>query len=451
MSDSDSDDFFKASSSSEDEEELRKNIGDYIYGATANAENEKGSNDKSDEYSNDSNSGDSETENNNNNKDVPVGVSLSSQSSNTNNDKRKTDTNDSNKENSRNSRTKRAKTRANQKDPITNEDLVSISDDDISLTASSQVMPKTQPDEYSESEDENDLFFKSITKAKSVSPESKDNIQNDTTTEKNNTKAPQPKRVYNIRFRSKLDGTINKSVIVKVLGKFTFEKILPSALQGLMKAYKIPAVMKKIYNIDNVTLYWDSAKVLNFMTCNSLNIKQSFENEVSSVDITIVSKAMEKEMEESLRTQAFDANELSKQSDKTDTNTKLEDSSKQTKNDAIFDEFEKELEAANLPDMDSSSENITIDGPEGTPTTNNSDEEGEIIKIVLADHDKMKFPVNVRGTTVLSKITEYYRKQKKLPQNAKIELLFDNDVLELAKNITDYEIEDEDLLDIRVV
>ncbi|KAG0664568.1 Protein esc2 [Maudiozyma exigua] len=452
MSDSDSDDFFKASSSSEDEEELRKNIGDYIYGATVNAENEKDSNDKSDEYSNDNNSGDSEIANNND-KDVQVGVSLSSQNSNTNNYKRKADTNDSNMENSRNSRTKRARTRANQKDPIRNENLLSISDDDISLTASSQVTPKTQPDEYSESEseDENDLFFKSIIKAKSASPESKDNIPNYTNDEKNNTKTPQPKRVYNIRFRSKLDGSINKSVIVKVLGKFTFEKILPSALQGLMKAYKIPAVMKKIYHVDNVTLYWDSAKVLNFMTCNSLNIKQSFENEISSVDITIVSKAMEKEMEESLRTQAFDTNELSKQSNKTDTNTKLEEDYKETRNDAIFDEFEKELEAANLPDMDSSSENITIDGPEGTPTTNNSDEEGEIIKIVLADHDKMKFPVNVRGTTVLSKITEYYRKQKKLPQNVKIELLFDNDVLELAKNITDYEIEDEDLLDIRVV
>ena len=443
-SDSDSDDFFKASSSSEDEEELRKNIGDYIYGETTES-NDKDSKNKSNDSSDDDSSSDSEVENQNVTIDEDNGVSLDSQNTNTTNVKRKTDTIDSNTD-SRTSRTKRARMRTNQKDSIANEDMVLISDDDdnISLVEPSQVKSKTQTNNYSDSEDENDLFFKSITKAKAKSPDSKDNIQNDTTN------MPQPKRVYNIRFRSKLDGTINKSVIVKVLGKFTFGKILPSALQGLMKAYKIPAVMKKIYQVDNVTLYWGSAKVLNFMTCNSLNIKQSFENEISSVDITIVSKEMEKEMETTLKDEAFEITESLKLSHNNDKNSKFEDNANKTQNDSIFDEFEKELEEANLPDTNSSSENITIEGTENNATADNSDEETEIMKIVLADHDKMKFPVNVRGTTILSKITEYYRKQKKLPQNAKIELLFDNDVLDLSKNIFDYEIEDEDMLDIRV-
>lgn len=445
MSDSDSDDFFKASSSSEDEDELRKNIGEYIYEETAksNSDDNVLRNKLASNIDGNISSG-SETEKNDNINEKN-GVSLDSQRSNTNNDKRKTDAIDSNIESSRNSRTKRAKVRrTNQNDRITNEDMISISGDDFSLVESSQITSKIQPDNYSDSEDENDRFFKSITKAKSISPNSKDNIQNDTT------KTSQLKRVYNIRFRSKLDGTINKSVIVKVLGKFTFAKILPSALQGLMKAYKIPAVMKKIYQIDNVTLYWGSAKVLNFMTCNSLNIKQSFDNEISSVDITIVSKAMEKDMEATLRDEVYEATESLKQSNNNYRSSKNEDDSTKTKNDAIFDEFEKELEEANLPDIDTSSENITIDSPEKNTTVDDSAEETEIIKIVLADHDKMKFPVNVRGTTVLSKITEYYRKQKKLPQNAKIELLFDNDTLDLSKNIIDYEIEDEDLLDIRV-
>ncbi|CAL9730789.1 protein Esc2p [Monosporozyma unispora] len=249
-----------------------------------------------------------------------------------------------------------------------------------------------------------------------------------------------PKRIYKIRFLSKLEGTINKSVQVKVLGKYTFEKILPPALAGLIKAFKVPSIMKKFYEPNNVSLYRnESMKLLKFMNCNSLNIPQSFENEISDVEIVLVSKDNEKEYEKEINDKIFEDKDSI--ADSTTESTLNKNKSIGLDKLQFEQQFEDELKdnetSVNATGINlESSEMADIDEP--------------LMKIALLGHDNKKLYVNVRNSTPFSKLVDYYRIQKQLPQSKKIILSFDHDDLDLNECVKDQDMEDEDVIDVIV-
>ncbi|CCF58538.1 hypothetical protein KAFR_0E03870 [Kazachstania africana CBS 2517] len=273
--------------------------------------------------------------------------------------------------------------------------------------------------ETAEDSDENDDFFKelaTVAQKKSV-----------TGTE---SAAKRPKRIYNIRFISKLDGSINKSVKVKVLGKFPFSKILPAALKGLIDAYKIPSIMSEIYDVENVGLYWNNAKLLNFMTCDSLSIPLAFENEISNVDILIVSKEFGEKLEK------LDQMKTLQEEAKLERQEEIKDVDEG--DDFVLKEFEAELR-----DVAPSNANLSLD-------TDGEDSE-PLMKLALMGQDNKKIYVNVRSSTQISKLVEYYKKQKNLARNVKVKLLFDHDELDLNETVGDQDMEDEDMIDVVVV
>lgn len=287
------------------------------------------------------------------------------------------------------------------------------------------------------SDDETDAFFKEL--SKKATP-SNSNLKSDG----DNSVKSSPKRIYNIRFLSKLEGTIDRSVRVKVLGKFTFAKIIPSALQGLKKAYKIPKVMKNIYDPANVMLYWNNAKLLDFMTCNSLNIKQEFENEISNVDILLVSSEKGKEMEVLSKEEWM--KHTAEASQKLEEEQKNENADDTANTDLVIEEFEKELQditATINVENTSDNNNDALD----VSDENNDD----IMKISLVGQDNKKLYVNVRTTTPLIKLVNYYRTQKKLPQKSVLNLSFDDEKLDLKHNVGDYDIEDEDMIEVVLI
>ncbi|CCD23593.1 Esc2p NDAI_0B05600 [Naumovozyma dairenensis CBS 421] len=290
--------------------------------------------------------------------------------------------------------------------------------------------------------DENDEFFKEIAKEAKKIP----SLTKESTPDK------LPKRIYNIRFISKLDGTMNKCVQVKVLGKFQFQKILPAALTGLIKAYSIPSVLQKYYSVDNVSLYWNHAKLLDFMTCNSLNIPQAFENEVTNVDIELISKDDEIENEKAITEKLLkDEREVSLKLEAAKKEKEIQEKlakelAKEEKENEVFEEFEHELEnvselKTNGYDADASTVN---EANELALEEGNAD----VMKIALVGQDNKKIHVNVRGTTPFSKVAEYYRIQKQLPQNAKIKLVFDHEELSLYETIEDQDMEDDDMIEV---
>lgn len=266
--------------------------------------------------------------------------------------------------------------------------------------------------------DENDEFFREIAKEAKRTPSGA-----------RETTPDQPRRIYNVRFISKLDGSIDKAVQLKVLGKYDFASVLPSVLNGFMKEYKIPIAMKKIYVAENVVLYWKTAKLLNFMTCNSLKIPQAFDDEISEIEITIVSKECEKAFEENMSSNFLEGELI------VETGPEVSNSNNA---DSRVEEFEKELKGINELTPNDSVEYIDLD---------NQDDTG-LIKIALVGQDNKKLFVNVRRSTKLHKVSEYYRKKKLLQKEATLKLVFDHEELDVDGNIGDQDLEDGDMIEV---
>ena len=295
-----------------------------------------------------------------------------------------------------------------------------------------------------EDEDEDDEFYRAIREAKTTGTKSK---------------VPHnPKRIYNIRFVSKLEGTIDKCVKVRVLGKFTFSRILPLSLEGLVKAYRIPSSIRSKYDAKNVTMYWNGAKLLDFMTCDSLKIEQAYEGEVSNVEIVLFSREDSRNMEMMYELSLI----REEQGVNTDSGKHLSlkdvasaavianGSTTQDSSDLIIEEFEKELEDVKNAShgIVASNGNSNVEQPLLTEGINKEGQ--DVLTISLVGEDNKKLLVRVHEWTKLSKVVEYYRTQKSIPKKAKITLYFDNEPLELSRSVGDYDIEDEDMLDVMV-
>lgn len=264
--------------------------------------------------------------------------------------------------------------------------------------------------------DENDEFFKEIAREANRTPSGAREATPD-----------QPRRIYNVRFVSKLDGSMEKAVQIKVLGKYDFASILPSVLSGFTREYKIPNVMKKMYTVENVTLYWKTAKLLNFMTCNSLKIPQAFDNEISDIDITMVSKDDEKAFEEKNNSKLLGEGTSNTKNFVTPDNVN-----------SRVEEFENELKNIDEPKSNESAEYIDLDNQDDTC----------LIKIALVGQDNKKIFVHVRRSTTLRNVSEYYRIKKQLPERATLKLFFDHEQLDLDGNIAELDLENEDMIEV---
>lgn len=329
--------------------------------------------------------------------------------------------------------------------------------------------------------DENDLFFQELdknfvsddTKDSNSSSnnilltdnENNDSVQSINNNDNNNNKTTlmDPKRIYKIRFISKLEGTVDKTVQVKVLGKFSFDKILPSALDGLVKAYKLPDVMKKLYKKEKVILYRNGSKLLNFMNCNSLNIPQSFPNEVVNVEIVILDKTERLQYENNVADNIGQLDELSFDGissngaepgnssylvEDTGNNTEIKNSTLNNKNNQIINSrnVQEETEAQYERELGSKESNVGTN--ENNNDNNKNTKEEPILRIGLLGEDNKKIFVKVRNSTPFSKLIDYYKIQKQLPQKVKIRLSFDHEDVSPDDCVADYDMDDDDVIDV---
>lgn len=300
--------------------------------------------------------------------------------------------------------------------------------------------PKTKRQKYPNAmasflePDENEEFFREIAKE----------ARKTTSLTKEST-PKQPQRVYNVRFLSKLDGTMNKVIQMKALGKYNFSSILPSVLSGFIKEYGIPTIMKKFYTTDNVTLYWNNAKLLNFMTCNSLKISQAFENEISDVEITVVSKEYEKRFEEDSRLKLLEEEQAAAKELLAIRGSEIPPN-KDEKTSRDIEQFEKELKVSKVNNRKISGlpENKAIEYID----LEDDDDELDVIKLALVGQDNKKLYVNVRTSTTFSKLADYYKSHKQLPKKTKLRLIFDHDELDSKRTVGEEEMEAEDMIEV---
>ncbi|CCE63274.1 hypothetical protein TPHA_0E01810 [Tetrapisispora phaffii CBS 4417] len=268
-------------------------------------------------------------------------------------------------------------------------------------------------------------------------------------------------RKYNIMYISKLNGSEERRIQAKVLGTQTFAKVLPPILNTLLKVNKIPSKLRSLYKAENVTLYWNKSKLLNFMNCDSLKIPQTYQNEISELEIILISKEEEQKFEEQFKMQLLEDEQLSQKNIEN-----FNDSNKPFDIlNTSYNEYEKELENWNSKDFNVTNDVLDVSNDENS--SNNvkgndsmnlieiSDNESSIkehgtsnvIKISLMSNDNKKIFVNVRSSTKIQKLVDYFKKCKNLTSNQRIKVIFDHDVLSLDSMIGDNDIEDEDIVE----
>lgn len=260
-------------------------------------------------------------------------------------------------------------------------------------------------------EDETDSFFEELSRDKKQRGANR-SLTTDTT-------AGTPRevrRIFNVRFRSQLEGSLGKSVQVKVLGSQRFSRILPEALKALSNA------TGSIYTMENVAMYWNDARLLTFMTCNSLRIPQVLEDEISDVEVTLISSSEVERREQ-------------EQEAAVESERKLSVTSCAPAPDSLELQFERELtETQDTPEL---SQNH-IETPEP---------DSDIIRLTLVDKTE-RLMVRVRPETSLSKLLDHYKVRKKLPRRTKLRLRFDNELLDSKQTVQDAQLEDEDMIEV---
>ncbi|QLL33180.1 hypothetical protein HG536_0E00910 [Torulaspora globosa] len=242
----------------------------------------------------------------------------------------------------------------------------------------------------------------------------------------------EPQRLYNVKFLSRLDGSIGRIIEVKVLGDREFSSILESVLDGFVKECDGCEDLDKPHNADNVTLYWNNAKLLKFMTCDSLRIHRASEGEIVHIEITMVHREQEQEYEERLRSRLVGLGNGARSVLYDGTGllaNEVEDSKNQGMN--------KLIESSNT----SSLKNLVSEDSE-------KESNSAAIKLALVGQDNKKLYVQVRPSTPFAKVADYYRSQKSLPATTQVKLMFDHEELDLNGTVVEQDMENGDMLEV---
>lgn len=246
-------------------------------------------------------------------------------------------------------------------------------------------------------------------------------------------------KIFNLMFLSKLEGTVDRAIELKVLGKYDFASILESVLERVVEEFKIPYPVMHQYTVDNVTLYWNGGKLLKFMTCESLKISNIDTNEVTEIEVTMVSKGDEERFEEEERARLLRVEKEAMLKAKLPTTFEADTSDDNGEADCSIEIIEMD---------DSSRESEIKEGSKLAPVDLEDIDEPEVIKLALVGQDNARLYVNVRRSTPFSKVIEYYKLHKPLPMEVKLSLYFDHEKLDLNETVGDQELEDEDMLEV---
>ncbi|AET40265.1 Esc2p Ecym_5524 [Eremothecium cymbalariae DBVPG len=246
--------------------------------------------------------------------------------------------------------------------------------------------------------------------------------------------------IYNVGFISKLEGSTNKRINVRITGKKKFSAFLPIALKTFVKEYKIAASLHDKYQIDNVKIYREGVEIFKFMTCDSFNIAEAYASSSIDIEVYIVPNELASEfeiqwkqkIETKMKRVSISASPVDLDSDGIEFGN----------DDFRVNEYEKDLANARSLDETEIQYSNQISKP---------DDGNELIKVVLLGSDNKKVYVNVKPTTTFEKLAEHYRRIKKLPPTTKLILSFDHDDIDPSNTIFSAAIEDDDIVEVSVL
>ncbi|AGO12591.1 AaceriAER251Wp [[Ashbya] aceris (nom. inval.)] len=243
-------------------------------------------------------------------------------------------------------------------------------------------------------------------------------------------------RVYNVGFISRIEGSRNRRVNVKVTGQKQFAAFLSVALAAFSKQHTIRKALKPKYQADQVKIYREGVEVFKFMTCDSFNIEEPYNGSPTDIEVYIVPVEEAETFEQEWKRKFEERVRMLSNS----SFLEAVDGIEEDKDDFLVNEYEKAL--VNARSLDETELAVR----EGTP----ADESSQLLKIVLLGSDNKKVHIHVRPTTTFSKVAEHYRVAKELTATVQLTLMFDHEEIDLDDTISDIDIEDGDIIEVVV-
>ncbi|SCU85777.1 LAME_0D02740g1_1 [Lachancea meyersii CBS 8951] len=239
-------------------------------------------------------------------------------------------------------------------------------------------------------------------------------------------------RVFNIKFTSNLEGTIEKKINAKVKGTHTFSQILPMALNLIIKEYNVPKELRPQYESQNVSIYRNGVKILNFMSCNSLQVSADSNVKTVEASLSLVPKALERDYE--AKYEKAGQGEVS----------------------SILDDIPIDCNETSFLTGDENEDDNAIQLSDGEAIqvlddSSLAESNAGIIKIALMAKNNVKTHVNVHRDTSFAKLDRHFRMVNNIPAGVDLRFVFDNENISPTQVIEDLDLEDEDIIEVRLV
>ncbi|CEP60668.1 Esc2p LALA0_S01e16248g [Lachancea lanzarotensis] len=236
--------------------------------------------------------------------------------------------------------------------------------------------------------------------------------------------------IFNIRFTSHLEGSMDKTVKLKVNGFHTFTQILPLALNLLLKEHNVNKELRHHYQSDKVSIYRGGVKILDFMTCNSLQVSTDPDIKFIEYSLTLVPKVSEEDYKTTLEKKNQSETSLLADDPTVDAN----DTSFFSGDDDVYNSQNSESNHIYILDDDLS--------PEDQASTT---------RIALMAKNNEKTHVNVHQDTSVATLSNHFRSVHNVPAERHIDLYFDNEKLAPSQLTRELDLEDEDIIEVRLI
>lgn len=249
-----------------------------------------------------------------------------------------------------------------------------------------------------------------------------------------------PSRSYVLHITSFLPGSENKAVDTTVRGSKKFHPVISTVLKELLNAKEnsVPSWYRRIYEPDLTVLYWNKIKILDFMRPDTLQIPAPTSGKPTEITLGLYSIHQSEEIERL------------KEIERVEKRRRMEQEEKQAAEDIAPEIEEEEVDPFKDDELFKGIESEPVQSSvsrEATVLGNGESEEG-FFKIGLKGEDNKKMIVKVHAETKLITLVKYYLKQKKLPENTKVKLSFDDEDLDLGDTVGDTELEEDFTVDV---
>lgn len=260
------------------------------------------------------------------------------------------------------------------------------------------------------------------------------------TTSSRDSSEPAAVRQYQVAITSHLPGSEGTALELTMKGHKTFDFVIAKTLNYLIGYNNVSDVMQYIYRANNVVLMRDNLELREFMKPDSLHLQTTADGRPTCLELSLYTKTQAltyREYREYEKTKKLQQIQREEEIDRiARQNVAVDEIDAQASDeDKDFEEIDREI----------ANEQRAV-----TAEPEESEEEDVYFKIILKGSGKARIEVQVRPSTLISKVADYYREKANLPAGTTLRLVFDDENLAFGDKVGDTELEQDFTVDVYV-